>query len=186
MVTNIMVLLVVSIALVMAAFLFFARVRSDYRIHGKLSPLSAFLQTAILCLYAVASYIYLDSSLGRINTASPLFAVSILLIVTGLVTVLAAMGKLGWGETFGKEAAVLRRTGLYRYSRNPQLVGGLFLIVGYALLWPSWSGAVWVGIYVVIAHFMIRTEEEHLERLFGEEYREYCESTPCYIGLSRR
>jgi len=33
---------------------------------------------------------------------------------------------------------------------------------------------------------MVRGEEEHLEMIFGDEYRKYCGQTPRYLGLPKR
>jgi protein-S-isoprenylcysteine O-methyltransferase Ste14 len=41
---------------------------------------------------------------------------------------------------------------------------------------------VWAGLWIVIAELMVRGEEEHLERVFGDEYRAYCARTPRYLG----
>jgi protein-S-isoprenylcysteine O-methyltransferase Ste14 len=136
-------------------------------------------------LHGGASYLYLDSSLSHVRTSSPLFAAAALLLVGGLSLVLLAASQLGWKETIGKRPAGLRQAGLYSCTRNPQVVAYAFVVVGYSLLWPSWSGVIWVAIYAVIAHVMVRREEEHLARTFGEEFRQYCEQTPRYAGICR-
>jgi protein-S-isoprenylcysteine O-methyltransferase Ste14 len=35
--------------------------------------------------------------------------------------------------------------------------------------------------YALIMHWMVLTEEEHLLRLFGDEYKAYCAETPRYL-----
>jgi protein-S-isoprenylcysteine O-methyltransferase Ste14 len=57
---------------------------------------------------------------------------------------------------------------------------------GWALLWPSWGGILWVLLMLVLCHIMIITEEEHLQRTFGREYEDYCSRTPRYLGLPKR
>lgn len=171
-------------ALLAAAYFVFARVRSDYRLHGRLSPPVAILQTGYFCLYALSSYIFLDSRLSHVKAAGPLFALAVVLMLAGFLMVLFSMPSLG-RRSFGMQVGGLRTTGLYRYSRNPQLVGGFIFVVGYAMLWPSWEGGVWAALWLAIAHWMVRGEEEHLENVFGEEYRAYCARTPRYLGLSR-
>ena len=96
------------------------------------------------------------------------------------------MSRLGWGVSIGQEAEGVHRAGLYRYSRNPQIVAYFLVVAGYSLLWPSLLGVVWVCLYLVIAHMMVSTEEQHLARLFGDEYRAYCASTPRYVGLVKK
>jgi protein-S-isoprenylcysteine O-methyltransferase Ste14 len=35
--------------------------------------------------------------------------------------------------------------------------------------------------YVLISHWMVITEEEHLLQVFGEEYESYCSEVPRYL-----
>jgi protein-S-isoprenylcysteine O-methyltransferase Ste14 len=172
-------------ALLAAAFFVFARVRSEYKLRGRLSRPIAVLLTGYFCVYALSSYVFLDSILSHINTAGMLFPFAVALMLIGLIMVVCAMPFLG-RQSFGMEVGGLRTSGLYRYSRNPQLVGGFFFIVGYAMLWPSWQGALWAGLWLVIAHLMVQGEEAHLEKLFGEEYRAYCARTPRCLGLPKK
>lgn len=171
-------------ALLAAAFFVFARVRSDYRAYGKLSRPVAILQVGYFCAYALASYAFLDSRLSHVNTSGLLFPLALVLMVIGFLIVLFSMPFLG-RRSFGEAIGLLRTVGIYRYSRNPQLVGGFLFILGYATLWPSWAGFLWAGLWLVIAHLMVRGEEEHLERVFRDEYLAYCQKTPRYLGMPR-
>lgn len=166
------------------AFFVFARVRSDYRKNGKLSRPVATLQFSFFCGYALSSYAFLDSRLSRVNTTSILFPIALVLMLFGFLLVVFSMPFLGW-RSFGREVGGLHTTGLYRYSRNPQLVGGFFFIVGYALLWPSWAGFLWASLWLVISHLMVGCEEEHLGKIFGDKYRDYCKRAPRYLGLPK-
>jgi protein-S-isoprenylcysteine O-methyltransferase Ste14 len=172
-------------ALLAAAFFVFARVRSDYQTHGRLSRLISILQVAYFCMYALASYAFLDSRLSHVNTAGLMFPLGLILMLIGFLLVVFSMPFLGQ-QSFGREVGSLWTSGLYRYSRNPQLVGGFFFIVGYAALWPSWKGALWASLWLVITHLMVRGEETHLENVFGDEYRNYCARTPRYLGLPKK
>lgn len=170
-------------ALLAAAIFVFARVSSDYRAHGRLTRPIAVLQVTYFCAYSLASYAFLDSRLSQIKVGG-LLLLALTLMVIGFLLVLFSMPFLGQ-RSFGREIGSLRTTGLYRFSRNPQLVGGFLFIVGYALLWPSWQGASWASLWVVIAHLMVRGEEAHLEAVFGDEYRDYCMRTRRYLGLPK-
>jgi protein-S-isoprenylcysteine O-methyltransferase Ste14 len=175
--------LVVSALLLAAAILIFGRVRRDYHASGKLTPFSTFLEVLIFFLHGSASYAFLDSNLSHIHRTSPLFFLSIVCMLLGVVLVAIALGRLGMGESVGQRVSGLQQSGLYRYSRNPQIVAYGLVVIGYALLWPAWSGLVWVGLYLAIAHLMVRTEEEHLRRAYGAAYERYCAETPRYLGL---
>lgn len=180
-----MVKILLLTALLATAFFVFARVRSDYRGYGRLSCPVAILQVGFFCMYALSSYVFLDSRLSRVNAAGLLFLLALILMLAGFLMVLFSMPFLG-RRSFGTEVGGLRAIGLYRYSRNPQLVGGFLFVAGYAMLWPSWDGAAWAALWLVIAHWMVQGEEMHLENVFGEEYRAYCAHTPRYLGLPRK
>ena len=95
------------------------------------------------------------------------------------------MAWFGLRRAFGLEVNTLRRTGPYRLTRNPQLVGFGMVLVGALLLWPSWYTLGWLLLYPIVAHMMVLTEEEHLRDVFGEEYAAYCERVPRYLGFPR-
>lgn len=172
-------------ALFAAAIYVFARVRSDYLTFGKLSRPIAVLQTGYFFIYALCSYAFLDSRLSQIETRGFLFPLAIILMVIGFLAIIFSMPFLG-KRSFGQETGSLHTSGLYRCSRNPQLVGGFLFMVGYALLWPAWKGALWASLWLVISYLMVRGEEEHLTRVFGDEYRDYCQRTPRFIGIPKK
>jgi protein-S-isoprenylcysteine O-methyltransferase Ste14 len=107
-------------------------------------------------------------------------------VATGLGIVLAAsVAFRSWGRVLGGRVDGLVEPGVYRWSRNPQLVGcGVFLLA-FVVLWPSWYTAPAALVYVGVAHRMTRVEEEHLLRSYGEEYEQYRRKTPRYIGLPK-
>ena len=47
-------------------------------------------------------------------------------------------------------------------------------------------GLIWVLMYAFIAHTMVIVEEQHLRRVFGREYQDYCARTPRYLGFPKR
>ena len=74
----------------------------------------------------------------------------------------------------GESATTLVTTGPYRLSRNPAYLGMALGYAGIAIL----SGALWalvplVPTLLLIDRGVIRREERHLERKFGEEYLLY-------------
>ena len=166
--------------LLAAAFFVFAKVKLDYQLRGRLSRPIAVLQTGYFCVYALCSYVFLDSRFSHISAKGFFFFLAVVFMVIGLLMVAFSMPFLG-RRSFGMEVGGLRTSGLYRYSRNPQLVGGFIFIIGYAMLWPSWTGALWASMWFIIAHLMVQGEEAHLEKVFGDEYRDYCIRTARYL-----
>jgi len=176
--------LITALLLLLAAFITFrVFVRRDYRKKGRLTPFSSFLQLLLFFLHAMSSYVYLGSA--QVGKDSPFFVLAILLMAAGLVLTGIAMANLGVGDVIGVKVAGLKTSGFYRYTRNPQIIICSLFYIGCAILWPSWTGLFWLGLLWVMLHMMVLTEEEHLRRKFGEEYRRYCEKTPRYFGFRK-
>lgn len=41
------------------------------------------------------------------------------------------------------------------------MIAGYLMVAGAALQWVSWYALGWAAIFVIMGHWMIRTEEEH-------------------------
>jgi protein-S-isoprenylcysteine O-methyltransferase Ste14 len=176
--------LVTALLLLLAAFVTFrVFVQRDYREKGRLAPFSSFLQFFLFLLHGFSSYVYLGSS--QVGRDSPFFVLAILLMIAGAVLLAVAMTTLGMGDVVGLKVAGLKTSGFYRYTRNPQIATGSLFYIGYAILWPSWTGLVWLGLFWIMLHIMVLTEEDHLRRAFGEDYGRYCEKTPRYLGFRK-
>lgn len=173
---------VTFILIIATAVVFRIIVEQGYRKKGKLTTTTIFLQLLIFFLHALSSYIYFDTEEHQISGDSLLEIVGIILMIFGIFFILLVMLNLGVKKTFGAKAKGLKQTGFYKYSRNPQIVFYILFLIGYALIYPSWTGLIWIGTFLVISHSMIITEEEHLLRVFDEEYKSYCKKTPRYIG----
>ena len=105
----------------------------------------------------------------------------LVIILLGFLVAFGTMGWFGMRRAFGVEMKGLISTGSYRFTRNPQILGGYLLIIGVTVQWPSWFMIVWIGLYGMISHWMVINEEEHLRALFGEEYVLYCRKVPGYL-----
>ncbi len=106
---------------------------------------------------------------------------------------------LGFGATFGlwgyvrlgaraSQGAIapLEVSGPYRYSRNPQYVGAIGVLLGFPLLCASKLGLLAgaaSSIWFVTAPF---AEEPWLRRHLGARYDEYVESASRYLGFPKR
>ena len=171
--------LVYALALVCNAFLVFRVVaRRDYLQRKQMGPLSFALESLIWGPFFAFPYVY--SSPGAPTMGIPGYVGSAL-IALGIVAIVVFIGSLGFRRSCGQEVNVLRTSGVYSVTRNPQIVAGVLIIVGTVLRWPSWYHVGWVILYGVMAHLMVITEEEHLRDVFGEPYREYCRRVPRYV-----
>ena len=72
-------------------------------------------------------------------------------------------------------------TGLYRYIRNPTYLGLYILSTGVWLIWPTWTIAIFGLFFYLMLEVQVRCEEDFLEKVHGEKYREYLQRTKRYI-----
>jgi protein-S-isoprenylcysteine O-methyltransferase Ste14 len=105
----------------------------------------------------------------------------LVIIILGFLVAFGTMAWFGIRRAFGLEAKGLIITGPYRFTRNPQILGGYLLVIGVTVQWPSWFAIIWIVLYGVIGHWMVLTEEEHLRTILGEEYMRYCQKVPRYL-----
>lgn len=75
--------------------------------------------------------------------------------------------------------------GIYRWSRNPQLVGWTLVLIGLGLLRGSAMVLLLAGLAWVSYRLYLPTEEDHLRRIFGDAYDAYRRRTHRYFGPPR-
>lgn len=72
--------------------------------------------------------------------------------------------------------------GLYRYVRNPMLIGVNLILLAESLILQSGNIFLWMIFFVVInTIYFIKSEEPELVKKFGDEYIEYCKHVPRWI-----
>jgi protein-S-isoprenylcysteine O-methyltransferase Ste14 len=72
--------------------------------------------------------------------------------------------------------------GLYRYVRNPMYVGVLLFVIGNAIWFGSpLLGGYTIFLWIVFHTFVLLYEEQHLRKIFGTEYQQYCLTVPRWI-----
>ena len=104
-----------------------------------------------------------------------------LLIILGFAVAFGTMFWFGLRRAFGFKSNGLICSGPYRYSRNPQILGGYLLVIGVSLQRPSLYALLWTALYAIIGHMMIRTEEEFLTQQYGAAYTQYCKQVSRYL-----
>jgi protein-S-isoprenylcysteine O-methyltransferase Ste14 len=114
--------------------------------------------------------------------------VGIFLYALGGAIVIVAIVQLGQSTAVGlpERNTELKTRGLYRFTRNPIYVGGFILCIGscfYAIhLINLLCCAIVIGIHLRI----VRREEEFLEKRFGQQWLDYKQHVPRYVGIARR
>jgi protein-S-isoprenylcysteine O-methyltransferase Ste14 len=161
-------------------------VRRDYLQHGKLTRLTSLAQLLVFGGIMAFPYLFNPPQWPWIwlrGDGVPVFQwlAGLLIVLLGFAAAFATMGWFGLQRAFGRQVQGLVQAGPYRYTRNPQILGGYLLVIGTSIQWPSWYALGWIGLYGIIGHWMVLTEEEHLRAVFGEAYARYCQRTPRYL-----
>ena len=71
--------------------------------------------------------------------------------------------------------------GLYRVSRNPQMISIYVLFAGMILIIGSWINLIFLGITITCSHLSILGEERRLTEQYGESYTAYKGGVPRYF-----
>jgi protein-S-isoprenylcysteine O-methyltransferase Ste14 len=164
-------------------------VRKDYLNNLKLSPFSYLLELIIFVLHANFIYLFIPvkwPNLPSLPENILLKLMFIFFIFIGLLILLIAWFNLGTGTSFGQDKNNLKTTGIYRYSRNPQLIGYGIILLAYFIIIISWYSAGWFILYLIISWFMVQSEEEFLKKKYNIEYENYCQNVPRFIGRFRK
>jgi protein-S-isoprenylcysteine O-methyltransferase Ste14 len=109
--------------------------------------------------------------------------VALLLWVAGFV--LLYLGRFRMGDSFrlgtAKEETSLKADGLFRLSRNPMYVG-MYATMTASAFYTLNPLVILLGIFVIFVHQkIVLAEEEHMQKVFGQEYLEYCNHVRRYI-----
>ncbi len=76
--------------------------------------------------------------------------------------------------------------GIYRWSRNPQNVGWVLLLLGVSFAGKSGLAILLTALFWIRFMTYVREEEHQLEVQFGEAYRKYLQWSHRYFGPPRR
>ena len=104
------------------------------------------------------------------------WGLGLVLLIFGNVVVWAGVLHLGFAATSGAKGS-LRTTGLYRYSRNPQYLADIAILVGIGILSASimsWPVIITGIVALALAPF---SEEPWLLEKYGDAYAEYLRAT---------
>ncbi len=174
-----------SVSFVVIAIVVILRfvVRRDYRLKGRLTPVSSVMEWLLAIIWAAFSYAYLPADWPSVRVIPVLQWAGWVCIGIGVPVMIGSMAWLGLRRSHGLESEVLIQTGPYRLSRNPQIAGFWLGMAGFFMLWPSWHMLVSTCLLLLFTHLMVITEEEHLLARHGDLYRSYCSQVPRYFDV---
>jgi protein-S-isoprenylcysteine O-methyltransferase Ste14 len=173
----------VLVVLLVSFIAFRVVVRRDYQRNGKLTPLSVFTEYVAIGSWVAFTSANLPQDWPTVHVGPVLEVLGSVLFYGGLALTVLILILLGLRRSHGREVSGLKQSGFYRWSRNPQAVAFMAAIVGNLVLWPAWKNVVSLALLMVLLRLMVHTEEEHLRRVFGAEYEQYCRRVPRFVGL---
>jgi len=179
--------IIIAVLFLLFSYLVFrVIIKRDYKKRMKLTPISYILEVLVFALHANSIYLILPSQWPQLPSLPEdliLKTVSIILFSIGVLILVISYFSLGNKTSLGMDKNKLKTNGLYKYSRNPQLVGYGMMLLAFTLLYFSWLMLFWFIQYLIISFFMIRSEEEFLAQQYGDAYRDYCKKVPRVIKL---
>ena len=105
-------------------------------------------------------------------------ALGAIVALFGLGLHVAARAQFTFRRAWGLDVDRLVTTGVYRWTRNPQLLGWFCIYAGVGFIGRSGEAILLAVIFVLGCIPWIKLEERVLQRQFGEAFREYCRKTP--------
>jgi protein-S-isoprenylcysteine O-methyltransferase Ste14 len=104
------------------------------------------------------------------------------MILVSSLLIAWAMRALGLGQSFGLEGGLVT-DGPCRYSRNPQYVGFVLMLIDVVLVTNSVQALVTGSVVIALVLLAPFSEEPWLRERFGSRFDEYCERVPRFLGL---
>ncbi len=108
----------------------------------------------------------------------------VILIVVGYAATLWCYAAMGAAWRIGidqKGTSKLVQSGPYRRIRHPIYGFQMTMLIGAALLLPTWISFAILVIHYVCATIKASDEEKHLTGVFGSEYRDYMKRTGRFL-----
>ena len=100
-----------------------------------------------------------------------------------MIILLISWFGLGTKPSLGIDKNKLQTGGLYKYWRNPQLVGYGLMLAAFSIIFFSYLVLIWFLLFLTTSYFMVKSEEEFLEQKYNEEYKDYCRQVPRIIKI---
>jgi len=79
--------------------------------------------------------------------------------------------------------------GIYKVTRHPHVIAGMITVLGAIVMGWNWSSIMYIILWVyfvldvLFSHFYVLMEEKINIEKFGQEYQDYVNKTPRYIGI---
>ena len=108
------------------------------------------------------------------------FYVGIIVFVIGLIILIKATY-----DFITTEPSKIIINGVYKISRHPMYLATFFIVLSISIASFSW---LFLVLGIIMMFFFKREaiiEEKYCQKIFGEEYKEYMQITPRWIGIPK-
>jgi protein-S-isoprenylcysteine O-methyltransferase Ste14 len=138
---------------------------------------------SIIILWAAMVIQSWGISISFIEVPRLLQVIALLFWFFGFVLLYYGRFKLGNSFRLGtpKEDTSLTVDGLYKLSRNPMYVGMYATLGASALYTLNPMVILLAGFVVAVHHTIVLAEEEHMQKVFGQKYLDYCRHVRRYV-----
>ena len=108
---------------------------------------------------------------------------SVLLLICGIIIIRTAFLSFKNHQTTINplnltKTSSLVTTGIFKYTRNPMYLGMVFILLSIALKFNLYGGLIVILLFFYfITKFQIIPEENAIENLFGQEFKNYKKTT---------
>ena len=135
-------------------------------------PIQALLSAIMMCLIN-RYFTHANFSLNGINIFALIF-----LIIAAIIIILSMYKFKKIKTTISplrpNKTSSLVKSGIYEYTRNPMYLGLLLMLFSIALFLKNFISFLIIPLFILfITKNQILPEEEALEKIFGEEYKNY-------------
>ncbi|MFX1418720.1 MAG: methyltransferase family protein [Promethearchaeota archaeon] len=128
---------------------------------------------------------FLDSSVFRfsifLNSYIPFFVRLILFVLILAISITFIMSSHRTIFKSHQPPNKLITNGILGHVRNPMYLGILLIYIAFLFLAISLISIAFFVIVVLVYNWMVNYEEDILENMFGEQYREYKKKVPKWI-----
>ena len=154
--------------------------------------LMAVVTTVATLLWLAVTLLYIFDArsvvwFGRIAFLDNDVAKGLGIAVCTIGVLVGIAGEVALGESFRvalpRGETKLVTTGIYRYTRNPCVLGVDLFVLGTFLIAPSLLALLAVVLNLIGYYLKVQAEEEYLLRTHGAEYEAYCARTGRYLPL---
>jgi protein-S-isoprenylcysteine O-methyltransferase Ste14 len=126
-------------------------------------------------LVLLAYSVFLPLKLGTVwfHAGLATYLVGLVMFLTAIVNVATTPA----GKPFTQ--------GIYRYSRHPLYFSGSITVIGVGIASASWVFLLLSVVIIILQTSQVIAEERSCLETYGDEYQEYLNRTPRWIGIPK-